>query len=133
MDPGKVSAVRDWTTPTNLKEVRAFVGFANFYRRFIKDFASIAHTLHDLTRKDTPWHWAHEQQHAFDTLKGVFCQEPILKVYDPQLPTRVKVNASGFATGVSRSGLIISSYLSLSFPSSFTHIPLPHLSVLPTS
>ena len=99
MDPGKVSAVRDWTTPTNLREVRAFVGFANFYRRFIKDFASIARPLHDLTRKDTPWHWAQEQQHAFDTLKEVFCQEPILKVYDPNLPTRVEVDASGFATG----------------------------------
>ena len=54
MDPGKVSAVQDWTTPTNLREVRAFVWFANFYRRFIKDFASIARPLQDLTRKDTP-------------------------------------------------------------------------------
>jgi len=46
-----------------------------------------------------PWQWHAEQQHAFDTLKAQFCKEPILKVYDPKLPTRVEVDASGFATG----------------------------------
>jgi hypothetical protein len=99
MDHGKVSAVRDWPTPTTLCEVRAFIGFSNFYRRFIKDFSSIARPLHDLTKKDVPWQWHTEQQHAFDTLKEKFCQEPILKVYDPNLETRVEVDASGFATG----------------------------------
>ena len=81
MDPGKVSVVKDWPTPSNLKEVRAFIRFANFYRRFIKDFASIACPLHDLTKKDTPWQWHQEQQKAFDNLKERFCQEPILKIY----------------------------------------------------
>jgi hypothetical protein len=99
MDPGKVSAVRDWPTPTTLRDVRAFIGFSNFYRRFIKDFSSIARPLHDLTKKDVPWQWHAEQQHAFDTLKEKFCQEPILKVYDPNLETRVEVDASGYATG----------------------------------
>jgi hypothetical protein len=99
MDPGKVSAVRDWPTPTTLRDVRAFLGFSNFYRRFIKDFSSIARPLHDLTKKDVPWQWHAEQQHAFDTLKEKFCQEPILKVYDPELETRVEVDASGYATG----------------------------------
>jgi hypothetical protein len=99
MDPGKVSAVRDWPTPTTLRDVRAFIGFSNFYRRFIKDFSSIARPLHDLTKKDVPWQWHMEQQHAFNTLKEKFCQEPILKVYDPNLETRVEVDASGFATG----------------------------------
>jgi hypothetical protein len=73
MNPGKVAAVRDWTTPANLKEVRAFIGFANFYRRFIKDFASIARPLHDLTKKDTPWQWHSKQQKAFNKLKRRFC------------------------------------------------------------
>jgi hypothetical protein len=99
MNPGKVVAVRDWTTPANLREVRAFIGFTNFYRRFIKDFASIARPLHDLTKKDTPWQWHSKQQKAFNELKRRFCEEPILKVYNPELPTRVEVNASGFATG----------------------------------
>jgi hypothetical protein len=99
MDPGKVSAVWDWPMPTMLCDVRAFIGFLNFYRRFIKDFSSIARPLHDLTKKDVPWQWHTEQQHAFDTLKEKFCQEPILKVYDPNLETRVEVDASGYATG----------------------------------
>jgi hypothetical protein len=69
------------------------------YRRFIKDFSSIARPLHDLTKKDMPWQWHTEQQCAFNTLKEKFCQEPILKVYNPNLPTRVEADTSGFATG----------------------------------
>ena len=99
MVPGKVSAVKNWPTPTTLKEVRAFIGFANFYRRFIRDFSTMAHPLHDLTKKDTPWQWSKEQQEAFNSIKCQFCTELILKVYDPELPTRVEVDASGFATG----------------------------------
>ena len=99
MDPGKVTAVKDWPTPTVLKEVRAFIGFANFYRRFIKDFSVMARPLHDLTKKDTPWVWGSAQQEAFDAIKNRFCSEPILKVYDPELPTHIKVDASGFAVG----------------------------------
>ena len=99
MDPGKVAAVRDWPTPMTLKEVWAFIGFANFYRRFIQGFSTMAHPLHDLTKKDVSWHWSQEQQEAFDTIKKQFCEEPILKVYDPELPTCVECDASGFATG----------------------------------
>ena len=99
MDPSKVAAVKDWPTPTTLKEVQAFIGFANFYRRFIKDFSTMAHPLHDLTKKDVPWHWSQEQQEAFNAIKKQFCEEPILKVYDPDLPTCVECGTSGFATG----------------------------------
>ena len=53
MDKGKVCAVQDWPPPKNLKDVRAFLGFANFYRRFIKDFAKLARPMIDLTKKDT--------------------------------------------------------------------------------
>ena len=99
MDPGKVSVVHDWPTPTMLKEVQVLIGFANFYWRFIHDFTSIAHPLHDLTKKDMPWQWHAEQQQAFNHLKRRFCEEPILKIYDPSLPTRIEVDTSGFATG----------------------------------
>ena len=49
--------------------------------------------------RSTPWQWNKEQQEAFDSIKRQFCTEPILKVYDPELPTQVKVDSSGFATG----------------------------------
>ena len=99
MDPGKVAAVRDWPTPKNLKEVRGFIGFANFYRRFIKDFAKLARPLHNLTKKEVPFHWDQEQQKAFDDLKTAFTTAPILRLWNPELPTKVEVDASGFATG----------------------------------
>ena len=68
MDPSKVEAVRTWPIPKTLREVRGFLGFANFYRRFIKDFSRIARPLHDLTKKDIPWKWEDPQQVAFTTL-----------------------------------------------------------------
>ena len=99
METGKVAAVKDWPTPMTLKGVQAFIGFANFYRRFIKGFSTMARPLHDLTKKDVPWHWSQEQQEAFNPIKKQFCEEPILKVYDPDLPTRVECDALGYATG----------------------------------
>ena len=57
MDPVKVSGVAEWPTPWNKKEVQSFVGFVNFYRRFIKDFSHHARALFDLTKKDIRWKW----------------------------------------------------------------------------
>ena len=99
MDPAKVKAMTEWPTPRNLKDVRSFVGFANFYRRFIKDFAKIAHPLHDLTKKDTPWRWDLQEQDAFDRLKKAFTSEPVLVMWTPDSETRVETDASGAATG----------------------------------
>ncbi|VDC04529.1 unnamed protein product [Peniophora sp. CBMAI 1063] len=69
MDPAKVAAIRDWITPTKKKDVQSFIGLCNFYCRFIQDFSKIARLLHDLTKKDAPWHWGSAQQQAFDALK----------------------------------------------------------------
>jgi len=99
MDPAKVEAVRNWPVPRNLRAVRGFLGFANFYRRFIRDFATVARPLNDLTRKNTPWTWGTPQQTAFDTLRHAFISAPILSLWDPNRPTRIEVDASGFATG----------------------------------
>ena len=98
MDPVKVEAVKEWKDPKNLKEVRGFLGFANFYRRFIKDFARIARPLNDLTKKDQPWVWEDTQKQAFKRLKESFTQEPVLRMWDPQLPMRVEVDVSWLAT-----------------------------------
>lgn len=99
MDPTKVKAVTEWPTPRNLKDVQSFVGFANFYRRFIKDFAKIARLLHDLTKKDTPRQWDLEEQNTFDRLKEVFTSEPVLAMWSPDSETRVERDVSGSATG----------------------------------
>ena len=53
----KLKAVRDWATPEDVKGVRSFLGFANYYRRFVQNFAAIADPLTSLTRKDVEWQW----------------------------------------------------------------------------
>jgi hypothetical protein len=99
MDPAKVQAVTDWPTPRNLKDVRGFLGFANFYCRFIEGFARIAQPLNDLTRKDVPWSWGQSQQEAFSELKARFTSSPVLVMWQPDLETRMEVDALAFATG----------------------------------
>ena len=99
MDPVKVAAVRDWPTPRNLRDLRGFLGFANFYRRFIQNFAQIAQPLNDLTRKNIAFDWGTKQQEVFDTLHTAFTSAPILMLWDPDRPTHIEVDASGYATG----------------------------------
>jgi hypothetical protein len=99
MDPVKIEAVVNWPILESLKEVRSFIGFANFYRRFIKDFSKICRPLHDLSKKDVLFVWGPSQQQAFDQLKTAFTTEPVLAIWTPERLTRIEVNASGFATG----------------------------------
>jgi hypothetical protein len=99
MDPKKYEAVADWPIPTKVKELQSFLGLANFYRRFIKDFSMIATPLHKLTRKDQPWEWKEEQQIAFDILKKKFTKKPILTMVDTTQKLRVESDASDYATG----------------------------------
>jgi len=61
-----------WPAPKNVKEVQKFLGLANYYRRFIKNFAKIAVLLHVLVRKEQKWKWEKEQEKAFGKLKTVF-------------------------------------------------------------
>ena len=99
MDPAKVAAVANWPTPRNLRDVRGFLGFGNFYRRFIRDFSKKARPLNDLTKKDTPWRWTSVEDDAFQSLKAAFTEAPVLALYDPTRETEVEVDASNFATG----------------------------------
>ena len=99
MDPVKVQAVTDWPAPQNIRELHGFLGFANFYCRFIKNFAHLAQPLNDLTRKDARWSWNVSCRQAFQALKHNFASKPILTMWDPNRPTRLEVDASGFATG----------------------------------
>jgi len=74
------------------------LGLANYYRRFIKDFAKIAAPLHVLVRKEQKWKWEKEQEEVFGKLKEVFTTEPVLAISDIDREMRVKVNALNYTT-----------------------------------
>ena len=99
MDPVKVESVLSWNTPTNVKEVQSFLGFANFYRRFIKGYSSIAAPLTALTRKDTGFEWTKEAQKAFEELKQAFASYPVLNSFDPEKEIRLETDSSDYAIG----------------------------------
>lgn len=69
IDHGKIAAIANWLKSRNLRDVRGFLGFANFYQWFIKNFSAKVHLLNDLTKKDTLWCWGTDKEAAFATLK----------------------------------------------------------------
>jgi len=100
MDLSKVRAVLEWPHPDSLKQVQRFLGFANFYRRFIRGFSSIAEPLTALTRKSsTPFQWTEKANQAFERLKQLFTSTPILTLPDPELPFIIEVDASDVGVG----------------------------------
>jgi hypothetical protein len=86
IDPVKLSGIWDWPTLNMVKQVQGFLGFANFYRRFIKKFSELVLPLNNLLWKDTKFDWNHKCQEAFETLKGQFLQEPVLMMPDHSKP-----------------------------------------------
>jgi hypothetical protein len=99
MDPEKVQTITQWLPPPALKDLQQFIGFANFYRCFIKGFSSICKPLNNLMRKDKLWEWGQEQQKAFDTLKQAFSSSPVLVTYDYTKKTVLETDASDWACG----------------------------------
>ncbi len=100
MDEGKVHAVLNWPLPSNIKELQRFLGFANFYRRFIRGFSSIAAPLTNMTKKGSHrLQWTAAAHKAFDQLKRQFTTAPILHHPDPNSPFVVEVDASNIGIG----------------------------------
>ena len=99
MDPVKILAIQNWPTPKTIKQVQFFLGFANFYRRFIKNFSKIALPLTTLMKKDTTWHWTTDQQNTFKTLITALTSEPVLALPKPKGQFRVEANSSNYAVG----------------------------------
>jgi len=95
----KVQAVLDWKTPASLTEVQLFLGFANFYQRFIQDYFRVARPLTELTKKTEKWAWNQQVEGAFQELKKRFTTAPILSHFDAQKPVIIETDASDFAIG----------------------------------
>ena len=98
--PDKTAAVIDWPTPCTVKEVRAFVGFCSYYRRFVLGFASIAAPLHALTGKDrTTFSWSPDCTNAFESLKHALTSPPILAMPSDSGDFYLDTDASDIALG----------------------------------
>ncbi|KAJ0857320.1 putative nucleotidyltransferase, Ribonuclease H [Helianthus annuus] len=99
VDPAKIEAVKSWITPKNPSKVRSFLGLAGYYRRFIKGFSKIAVPLTALTHKDKPFVWGTEQESAFQTLKHMLCNAPVLTLLDGNNDFIVYCDASNLGLG----------------------------------
>src|SRR5208282_3656250 len=99
MDPEKVKAIAECEAPTSVKGVRSFLGFANFYRRFIKDFSDLVRPLTDLTHKGRHFTWSPEADTAFERLKAIFTSAPALAQFDFDRETRIETDSSGWCIG----------------------------------
>src|SRR4051812_43337083 len=97
MDPAKTDVILRWPVPTTVKEVQSFLGFANFYRRFIQNYSHIARPLHNLTSKNVSFVWSESCQAAFDSLKSAFTSAPILAHFDPENPIVLETDGSEYA------------------------------------
>ncbi|GBG87834.1 hypothetical protein CBR_g45990 [Chara braunii] len=95
----KIAAIRDWPTPRTLTELRSFLGLANYYRKFVRNFSTIAAPLRRLLRKETIWKWDKDCTSAMKKLKQALIEYPVLKVANPSLPFVVATDASQYGIG----------------------------------
>jgi len=79
-DPEKTRAVAEWPVPTSVTEVRAFLGLASYYRRFVRDFSKLAGPLNALLQKGHNFEWTEEAQQSFEALKSALTSPPVLAI-----------------------------------------------------
>jgi hypothetical protein len=99
MERLKIETVQDWKPPKNVRAVWEFIGFCNFYCQFIKSFSEIARPLHDLTKAGQPWKWDENEQFAFETLKRMICESPVLIHANPDKKFQMEMDALNYAYG----------------------------------
>ena len=98
-DPENLQAIDSWSSPQTVTEIRHFLGFAYYFRHFIKDYASIAQALEVLTGKQARCTWESVQQKAFNDLKQALTSAPVLRLADVTKEFRVVTDASDTAIG----------------------------------
>ena len=105
-DPAKIAAVQDWKTPRCTQEVKSFLGFVGYYRRFCPDFATIARPLNVLSSKEVRFQWGVEEETAFQRLKTLLIEAPVLTYPDPSRQYILDTDASNEAAGAVLSQMV---------------------------
>ncbi|GBG81901.1 hypothetical protein CBR_g34084 [Chara braunii] len=98
-EDSKIAAIRDWPTPRTLTELRSFLGLANYYRKFVRNFSTIAAPLLRLLKKEAIWQWDKDCTSTLKKLKRALIEYPVLKVADSSLPFVVTTDASQYGIG----------------------------------
>jgi len=93
----KVKTICDWPEPRKVKDIQSFLGFVNFYRRFIFNYSDIVAPLTRLTRKDAPWDFSNVCRWSFNQLKKAFTTAPILTHFQPGAQLTVETDALDYA------------------------------------
>lgn len=87
-------SIRNFPTPKTQKNVRQFLGKINFYNKYIPNVAITLDPLHNLLRKGQQFLWTKECKESFDKMKQILCSQPVLEIYDPELPIYIYTDAS---------------------------------------
>ena len=99
MDPAKLDGIRSWPSPKTVKQLRSFLGFGNFYRKFIRKYSTITQLLNNLQKKNTSFNWTQECEDTFLELKKCFTEEQVLMMPDHNCQFIVEADASKYASG----------------------------------
>ena len=94
IDPKKVEAVQNWETLTYIRDVQAFIGFANFYHRFIRAFSDVVRLMIATIKKNTTFYWTPECQKSFELLKERLTTAPVLAYFDIEKECILETNSS---------------------------------------
>ena len=106
VEPDRIRSIQEWPLPASVRDIRVFIGFANYYRRFIKGFSRVTAPLNRYTEGKKAGKRREEAAritlsaeaiHAFKSLQALFQTAPVLRHFDPELPIRVQTDASGYA------------------------------------
>lgn len=84
MNKDKIKAILEWQTSTSFNDIQVFLGFANFYRRFIKNYSKVVAPMTMLRKKDTKFNWIPAADSIFNALKKAIITTPILRRFDPE-------------------------------------------------
>ncbi|XP_059066066.1 uncharacterized mitochondrial protein AtMg00860-like [Cryptomeria japonica] len=101
VDPAKIQLIRDWPSPTNITDLRTFLGLANFYHKFVLGFSHLTWPMNQVLRggSKAKFVWTKAQERAFEGLKSRLCSAPVLALLDLQQPFEIETNASDYAIG----------------------------------